>query len=107
MEMSRSAVDRLGDGLPGGFKNEADLRQLEDYRRSFYPAYGSVVRGITERVGSSPTGRPAKSTRSIVEKLRRESIRLTQIQDIAGCRLLVADLGEQDEIVRGLVDTFP
>ncbi len=53
-----------------------------------------------------PTGRPAKSTTSISEKLRRESIRLTQIQDIAGCRLTVADIAEQDSVVQSLTALF-
>lgn len=42
-------------------------------------------------LGASPSARPAKSTPSIVEKLRRESLRLSQMQDIAGCRVVMAD----------------
>jgi ppGpp synthetase/RelA/SpoT-type nucleotidyltranferase len=53
-----------------------------------------------------PTGRPSKSTTSIVEKLRRETIRLSQTQDIAGCRLVVKDIVEQDQVVERLKSTL-
>lgn len=53
-----------------------------------------------------PTGRPAKSTTSISDKLRRESIRLTQIQDIAGCRLIVTDIADQERVVQSLKNLF-
>jgi putative GTP pyrophosphokinase len=72
---------------------------LDDYRRSFGPAYEVVVRTVREMIAIQPTGRPAKSTGAIVEKLHRETIRLSQIQDIAGCRIVVADVPEQDRMV--------
>ncbi len=54
-----------------------------------------------------PTGRPAKSRQAIVDKLRRESIRLTQIQDIAGCRIVVPNLKSQTLTVVRLTQLFP
>ncbi|MDE2181227.1 MAG: hypothetical protein KGJ40_10350, partial [candidate division NC10 bacterium] len=65
---------------------ESDLRILDEYRRSFEGAYETVVRTLRDELHLEPTGRPAKSTSSLIEKLRRESIRLSQVQDIAGCR---------------------
>lgn len=63
--------------------------------------------GLSEQnFGLEPTGRPAKSTTSISDKLRRESIRLTQIQDIAGCRLIVSDIAEQEKVVQSLSNLF-
>jgi hypothetical protein len=79
---------------------------LDDYRRSFGEAYEAVVRTIRQR-GEFPTGRLAKSTRSIVEKLRRESIRLSQMQDIAGCRVVVLHVMQQDQFVASLKNDFP
>jgi ppGpp synthetase/RelA/SpoT-type nucleotidyltranferase len=92
--------------LKEGEPSESDLRLLDEYRRSFGEAYETVVRTIRAELALEPTGRPAKSTTSIVEKLRRESIRLSQIQDIAGCRLIVVDLAEQDRVVDGLRRLF-
>jgi putative GTP pyrophosphokinase len=106
-EVSKTQIDRLGDRLRKGHAAEADLRLLDSYRRSFAEAYEAVLEHIQRwRPGIEVTGRPAKSTSSIVEKLHRESIRLTQIQDIAGCRLIVRDAVEQDSIVKGLSDIF-
>lgn len=78
---------------------------LDDYRRSFGEAYEAVVQTIRQR-GEFPTGRLAKSTLSIVEKLRRESLRLSQMQDIAGCRVVVGNVVEQEQFVATLMTDF-
>ena len=44
---------------------------------------------------------------SISDKLSRESIRLSQIQDIAGCRLTVSDIQEQERVLSELLRAFP
>ena len=85
---------------------EHDLRLLDEFRRSFSAAYEGVIETITKQLKLQPTGRPAKSTTSISEKLNRESIRLTQIQDIAGCRIIVSDIREQERVVSELIRVF-
>ena len=105
--LSTTQVDRLGERLRKAPLSEDDIKQLEAYRRTFGDAYEIVVRQIRDRLGLEPTGRPSKSTSSIIEKLRRETIRLSQIQDIAGCRLVVAGIPDQDRIVASLRDAFP
>ncbi len=106
MAVSKTQIDRLGDRLKAGSHTENDFRLLDQYRQSFAVAYEAVVR-VVHQHGKLPTGRLAKSTASIVEKLRRESIRLSQIQDVAGCRVVVADVLEQDEFVATLRNDFP
>ena len=106
-EVSKTQVDRLGDRLKRGNITEEDLRLLDQYRRLFTDAYETVVGIIRDKLGLEPTGRPSKSTTSIADKLKRESIRLTQIQDIAGCRIIVADIAEQESVVNSLKDLFP
>jgi putative GTP pyrophosphokinase len=59
------------------------------------------------RLGMVPITRPAKSTRSIVDKLQRESVRLSQMQDLAGWRVVVTDLQAQDQAVAALSLEFP
>ncbi|MEO7632585.1 MAG: hypothetical protein ABIU20_04245, partial [Blastocatellia bacterium] len=81
---------------------EADLRMLDQYRLSYTEAYEIVLGAIRTELSLEPTGRPAKSTTSIAEKLRRESIRLTQIQDIAGCRLIATDIADQNQVIQSL-----
>jgi putative GTP pyrophosphokinase len=100
---SKTQIDRLGDRLRKGSPSEEDLKLLDEYRRSFGDAYELVVGIIRDQLNLEPTGRPAKSTSSLVEKLHRESIRLSQVQDIAGCRVVVANVPEQERIVASLV----
>jgi ppGpp synthetase/RelA/SpoT-type nucleotidyltranferase len=104
--MTKSQIDQLGNRLRTGTISDADLRLLDAYRRSFVPAYESVLGVIRHQLQLEPTGRPAKSTSSIVEKLKRESIRLSQVQDIAGCRLIVTDVQTQDDVVQRLTGLF-
>jgi putative GTP pyrophosphokinase len=106
-EISKTQIDRLGDRLRKGNITDSDLRLLDEYRRSFSASYGVVAGAIRHQLELEPTGRPAKSTTSIADKLLRESIRLSQIQDIAGCRLIVSDLVEQDRVIASLTRLFP
>jgi putative GTP pyrophosphokinase len=89
--MSNATLDRLGERLRAEVSAE-DLTQLDAYRRGFRPAYDAVVDRLRTELGIETSGRPAKSTAAIVDKLRRGSMRLTQMQDIAGCRVVVADV---------------
>lgn len=106
VEISKTKIDRLGDRLRKGNITDDDLRLLDEYRRSFTEAYEFVVSNIRQQFALEPTGRPAKSTSSISEKLRRESIRLSQIQDIAGCRVVVSAIANQERVKSSLVEVF-
>lgn len=100
---SKSQLDRLGERLRGDEISGEDLRFLDEYRRSFSEGYEHVVKIIRDEMKLEPTGRPAKSTTSIRDKLRRESIRLSQMQDIAGCRIVVSDVVAQDDAINALI----
>jgi putative GTP pyrophosphokinase len=106
LDVSKTQIDRLGERLKKGNITEDDLRLLDAYRHSFADAYDEVVGAVRNELALEPTGRPAKSTTSISEKLRRESIRLTQIQDIAGCRLIVPEIASQEQVVQSLRSLF-
>lgn len=103
--MSRTAVDKLGVFLRDGVYGEDELLSLDEFRSEFIPAYESVVFKLRDQLHYDITGRPTKSTPSIVEKLRREKCRLTQIQDIAGCRIVVSDILAQDSAL-GAIEVF-
>jgi ppGpp synthetase/RelA/SpoT-type nucleotidyltranferase len=106
-EVSGAAVDRLGERLRAGRPSEEDLRLLDRWRRSFGGAY-QLVFELARRVSLvEPTGRDAKSTETILQKLRRESVRLSQMQDIAGVRVVVPGLLEQDATVGRLLVERP
>lgn len=103
--MSNSQIDKLGRDLRSGQIDADHLRRLELFRAEFGEAYKSVEDLFVKRLKLRITGRPSKSTVAIVEKLKRETIRLSQVQDIAGCRVLVPDIGAQDRLVH-VLDTM-
>lgn len=102
---SKSEIDRLGDRLREVISEE-DLRLLDAYRLSFANAYIGVIDKIRNTTGVDASGRPAKSTTAIVDKLRRESIRLSQMQDIAGCRIVVDSYTRQNALTEALSTLF-
>jgi putative GTP pyrophosphokinase len=106
--ISKSQVDRLGQRLKEqATASEDDLKLLDEYRRGFNECYEWVFATVRKTTGLEPSGRSGKLTRAIVEKLNRErSIRLSQIQDIAGCRVIVPTVIEQDDVVQRLLEVF-
>lgn len=107
MSLSRNQIDQLGDRIRRGPLSTSDFRLLNEYRRSFRPAYEDVIARLRQDLAVEATGRPAKSTVALVEKLRRETIRLSQVQDVAGCRVIVSGPTEQALLVTRLKEIFP
>src|ERR1017187_1948661 len=105
--ISKTQVDKLGDRLRKGRLEDEDSGRLDSYRRLFTEAYEEVAAIIRDATKLDPTGRTAKSTTSITEKLRREKIRLTQMQDIAECRLVVPDVVAQNQVMDCLMSVLP
>ena len=68
LSLSKTQIDRLGDRLRGGGMTETDLRLLDSYRRSFFPAYERVVGAIRSCLASKSRGdrrsRRLRSSRS-------------------------------------------
>jgi len=104
--LSNSQVDRIGDRLRRGDVDEEVLTKLTQYQSEFDIAYKHVERVLTKRLYLTITGRPAKSTLSVAEKLRRIKSRLSQMQDMSGCRAIVHNLTEQNEAVRRAGEWF-
>ena len=105
--LSRSQLDKLGERLAFGEPTQEDLEQLDQYRRSFGPAYEEATRAITNELGLQLSGRPQKTTESIVAKIQRERTSLPRMQDIAGGRIVVEACAEQDDAVRRICQRFP
>jgi putative GTP pyrophosphokinase len=103
--LTNSQVNRLGDRLRKGQSLADDPEALDAYRESFIEAYQLVIRTLRD-LSFEPSGR-IKTAMSIVEKLKRESIRLSKLQDIAGCRVVVANIKEQDRVVDRISRAFP
>src|SRR5258708_15732410 len=96
-DRSNSDVDRLGDRLRLGAPSRADLDLLDDYRESFHLAYRKAVNMVRVATGNEPSRRPGKSPTSVVDKLKPGTMRLSQMQDIEGCRIVV-DASESQHV---------
>lgn len=105
--LSNSQIDKIGGKLKANDIDVDCLTKLEAFRSLYVDSYRFVEGTLVDKMGCRITGRPSKSTVAIAEKLRRESIRLNQIQDIAGCRVLVPDLASQDSLVETMMVLFP
>jgi ppGpp synthetase/RelA/SpoT-type nucleotidyltranferase len=106
-QVSKTQIDRLGDRLRKRPVSDEDLRALDEYRKSFHGTYADVITMIKQELNVYASGRPAKSTKSIIEKLEREHIRLSQMQDIAGCRIVVSNIDQQDNLIDSIRKVFP
>jgi len=77
---SKTQIDKLGQRLRSQNYDESDLRLLDEYRRTFGPAYDQVVETI-RRISAVPvSGRPAKSHGG----WRRRGARLCRQRDNEG-----------------------
>jgi ppGpp synthetase/RelA/SpoT-type nucleotidyltranferase len=108
MTLSSAKIDKIGEALRSADFCADVLIELDAYRRTFESAYVAIAKLLREGLRKDGvTGRPSKSTGAIVEKLMRGSFRLSQIQDIAGCRVVVEDVPAQDRLIRALKVFLP
>ena len=111
MRLSRTQINKLGIRLRDSAEpSEEDLTLLEDVLFGYSDALDDVrVRLLA--LGFEPTTR-LKTTGTIVDKLRRErgpnySLKLSNIQDLAGARVVVAGrLADQDNAVSRVAADF-
>lgn len=106
---SRTQIDRLGVRLRDGWATPGDFDLLDEVKRNAERAKDIAISRISNAYpDTKPTGR-TKTTPTLVDKLRRESVRLSQVQDIAGVRI-VGDsefgLVEQDELGSRIAQLF-
>jgi putative GTP pyrophosphokinase len=108
MAMSNAAIDRLGDRLRGDYVSDDDVSAYHQYRSSFQPAMVEVQHAVRD-LGLPILGQTArlKTIQGTISKLRRGSGRLSRMQDIAGCRVTVRRLSEQDSLLAAVLKVFP
>ena len=100
MTLSNSKVTKLGDRLRSSLISNDDFVLLDEFRQTFSDidesAYTIIREALKESVGWTITKRKRKTQQSIVDKLNRQSkLRLPQMQDIAGCRIVLESGLEQ------------
>ena len=95
MALSNSEIDQLGDRLRNNFRADGDLEKLDELRQTYSDIDTQAYRIIQDALQACRdklviTKRKRKTRQSIVDKLyREEKLRLSQMQDIAGCRIVV------------------
>lgn len=103
---SRRQIDRLGERLREEVTVD-DRGILDAYRDPFFGTL-LVVTSDMGRLGiGQMDGGRIKRPESVIAKLERDPhIRLSRMQDIAGCRLVANSQAEQDEIFARLQADF-
>ena len=104
--LSRRQIDRLGDRLREHATPD-DRALLYEYRESFFETLMAVNFDLGRLgIGRYDGGR-LKRPESVIAKLQRDTrIRLSRMQDLAGCRLVADDKAQQDEIYERLQTDF-
>jgi len=108
MALSNSQVTKLGDRLRSNIITSDDLVLLDEFRQTFSEidekAYMIIEQTLTKSEGWTSTKRKRKTQQSIVDKLyRQKKLRLPQMQDIAGCRIVLTSGLEQATLFNKLL----
>lgn len=94
MTLSNSQITKLGERLRDSNLSEDDLAMLDQFRQTYSEiderAYRIILDTLAPHTDLTVTKRKRKTQQSIVDKLRRQpKLRLPQMQDIAGCRIVI------------------
>jgi putative GTP pyrophosphokinase len=104
-----SEIDKFGnklkklDALP--CLEEIDHQLLNEFRNSFFEIQNLISEAL-KSLSIEFTPRAGKTTKSIIKKLKRTNYKLTQIQDIVGCRIIVDSITEQEQLIQKIIDTL-
>ncbi len=111
---SKSKIDKAGLALAKAkYKDELDYIDLEDAFDEYRKAHLQPLSETTLELQQLLTNYGApyyiaqrlKRKPQIVRKLKRLSVRLTQLQDIGGCRIIVHRNSDVDKLFKYLVDS--
>jgi ppGpp synthetase/RelA/SpoT-type nucleotidyltranferase len=105
LPISKSALDRLGTRLAASESVSETDREAFAVVANSYQAVLDTVTSQLEILGFQATPR-VKTTGTLVDKLRRQHTRLSQVQDLAGARITVQDRAAQDAAVVGILSRY-
>lgn len=107
MKLSKTKIDKSGLALAKSkFRDEVEFIELEDvfdeYRKAHLKPLSETTLDIQRMLSNYGTdyyiAQRLKRKPQIVRKLNRLSVRLTQLQDIGGCRIIVPKNKDVDQI---------
>ena len=107
VNLSKSRIDKSGLALAKGkFKDEVDFIELEEvfdaYRKAHLQPLSETTLELQKLLAGQGTpyyiAQRLKRKPQIIRKLNRLSVRLTQLQDIGGCRIIVQKNSDVEKI---------
>lgn len=113
---SKRSLVRLGEALRDGTLAEADVGLYDSFMDVCDQRRSLLLARVREIDWRTPLGRNVeldtssrtKTRRTLVEKLRREHLRLPAVRDIIGLRIVgEISLADQDQIASRLVEALP
>lgn len=110
MTQSKTQIDKAGRALAAGGEVTLEVIQLEDVFDEYRAAHLEPLSKTTLELqkwlhgygGRYYIAQRLKRKPQIVRKLRRLSVRLTQLQDIGGCRIIVDTNKDVDKLLHFL-----
>jgi putative GTP pyrophosphokinase len=106
---SRTQLDQTGERIRDDKATPEDWRVLTEYRLGMRDAVVPLLHQVREfgKMSGFPFTARLKTNYSVEQKLRRTTIRLRQIDDIMGCRLIVPDRAAQDQFASQVARLAP
>jgi len=104
--LQKADIKRLGETMRERDLTDSEIDLFTAYRASFGRALGEVI-ALLHGYGVGPVTERQKTLWSTIAKLKRSSLRLTQVQDIAGCRVVVPLARAQDALMEQLTTAHP
>ena len=94
---SKSKVNRAGDSVRAGTASNEDIKAIDDWRaahRAVLNTFQAILRNRTKGT-DIVVGQRHKRKKTIFDKLTRlPKMKLVRMDDVAGCRLIFADITE-------------
>jgi putative GTP pyrophosphokinase len=105
-KLTRAQIDKIGERLVKGAA-PGDVQAYFELRDMYAPALADIEERLRRLLPASPPAARLKTVDSVIDKLRRKAARrLSTVQDIAGCRVVVADVVAQGAAVNAVAEEF-
>ena len=99
-------IDALGERLRSEI-TDADRLQYRDFRRVLHRLRSDLEGELRALVPGAEFGSRTKRIETVAAKLRRRpDLTLSQVTDLAGCRIIVSGLAQQQAVVAQLLATY-
>ena len=96
---TKSQIDRAGERLRRTqAPRDVDRELYEEFREGFAKPLSEVFASLSRLAGDRPVTYRLKRFETTVDKLRRFRSRLSSIEDIAGCRVVLPTIGEKQRL---------